>query len=72
MNAHFYDKNAEEVALVLQPESLPANCPRFTLGKQAAGKSKNLYAIAKDNESPNWLTLTVYHAHPETRIKPAN
>ena len=69
-NAHFYDKNAGEVDLVLQREPLPDNCPRFILGEQAAGKS--LYAIAEDDESPNWLTLSGYHAHPAIRIEPAN
>lgn len=69
VNAHIYDKNMDEVALVLQREPLPNNCPRFTLGEQAA--SKSLFAIAEDNESPNWFKLTGYNAHPATHIVPA-
>lgn len=70
VNAHFYDKNAGEVDLVLQREPLPDNCPRFRLGEQAAGKS--LFAIAEDDDSPNWFTLSGYHAHPAIRIEPTN
>jgi thymidylate synthase len=70
VSAHYYDKNAGEVDLVLQREPLPNNCPRFILGEQAAGKS--LYAIAEDDDSPNWLTLSGYHAHPAIHIEPAN
>lgn len=70
VSAHFYNKNTGEVDLMLQREPLSDNCPRFILGEQAAGKS--LFAIAEDYESPNWLTLSGYHAHPAIRIEPAN
>lgn len=69
VNAHFYDKNAREVALVLQRRPLVGNCPRFALDERAAGKG--IFSIAEDDEGPNWFTLDGYRAHPAIHTVPA-
>ncbi len=70
VNAHIYDKNVAQIAMVSQRMPLASNRPMLILDeKRMSGKS--LFDIAKDNESPSWLQIEDYQAHPAINFTPA-